>query len=264
MAGPRRTAGGVGEGPGGRGLRGQSRRRACDGLRSKPMRYGRRGSTASAGQPRAGGGSAGAERGGSCAQGVRGQRFGPRRGTGSPRDRGVGRRRPLTALRLCPKASARVPPGLPGGGGCGAAPGWGGVTERAAVRERLTVGCELPSRSGKNRCRPGAAEGSSRSHSPAVCRTGSARWCFHSGAVVTALRAELGAESPPGRELLSRGSLPTEGNFYISLFWTKWTLTVISAQLAAAAAALRGENHGTCAQLGTGPALCSPFQQSCR
>lgn len=126
MAGPRRTAGGVGEGPGGRGLRGQSRRRACDGLRSKPMRYGRRGSTASAGQPRAGGGSAGAERGGSCAQGVRGQRFGPRRGTGSPRDRGVGRRHPLTALRLCPKASARVPPGLPGGGGCGAAPGWGG------------------------------------------------------------------------------------------------------------------------------------------
>lgn len=197
--------------------------------------------------------------------GLRGQRFGPRRGTGSPRGRGVGRRHPLTALRLCPKASARVPPGLPGVGGCGAASGWGGgVTERAAVRERLTVGCELPSRSGKNRCRPGAAEGSSRSHSLAVCRTGSARWCFHSGAAVTALRAELGAESPPGRELLSRGSLPTEGNFYISLFWTKWTLTVISAQLAAAAAALRGENHGTCAQLGTGSALCSPFQQSCR
>lgn len=71
MAGPRRTAGGVGEGPGGRGLRGQSRRRACDGLRSKPMRYGRRGSTASAGQPRAGGGSAGAERGGAAGAAVR-------------------------------------------------------------------------------------------------------------------------------------------------------------------------------------------------
>lgn len=72
MAGPRRTAGGVGEGPGGRGLRGQSRRRACDGLRSKPMRYGRRGSTASAGQPRAGGGSAGAERGGAARRGCGG------------------------------------------------------------------------------------------------------------------------------------------------------------------------------------------------
>lgn len=260
MAGPRRTAGGVGEGPGGRGLRGQSRRRACDGLRSKPMRYGRRGSTASAGQPRAGGGSAGAEWGGAAGAAVR-----PSEGHREP-----------TGPWGREAAPAHRPPALPEGvrpRPAGTARGrrmWGslrlggGVTERAAVRERLTVGCELPSRSGKNRCRPGAAEGSSRSHSLAVCRTGSARWCFHSGAAVTALRAELGAESPPGRELLSRGSLPTEGNFYISLFWTKWTLTVISAQLAAAAAALRGENHGTCAQLGTGSALCSPFQQSCR
>lgn len=264
MAGPRRTAGGVGEGPGGRGLRGQSRRRACDGLRSKPMRYGRRGSTASAGQPRAGGGSAGAERGGAARRGCggSGSALGGAPGAHGTVGSGGGARSPPSgSARRRPPASRR---GCPGAEDVGQPPAGGGVTERAAVRERLTVGFELPSRSGKNRCRPGAAEGSSRSHSPAVCRTGSARWCFHSGAAVTALRAELGAESPPGRELLSRGSLPTEGNFYISLFWTKWTLTVISAQLAAAAAALRGENHGTCAQLGTGSALCSPFQQSCR